>query len=93
MSGMQWKEDSAELTREGSQAGSKPFKPDTDYKTDWDLVDAMRYGLFSYGRNGRVGVTVLDGSPAAGVDEDDDFLMEMARAGYYKVSDGPALIA
>jgi len=55
-----WKEDGASMARETSSGGVKPFKPDDEKKTDWDLIDALRYGLFSYLKDGAIDVAVLD---------------------------------
>ena len=48
------------MARETSSGGVKPFKPDDEKKTDWDLIDALRYGLFSYLKDGAIDVAVLD---------------------------------
>lgn len=81
---LQWKEDAASLTREISGTGTKPFKPDLDLKTDWDLIDAVRYGLYTYTKNGRISVFVVSTEEEAD-DDGDSVTAQMARAGYIRV--------
>lgn len=85
LTSLHWKEDAASLTREASAAGTKPFKPDADMKTDWDLIDAFRYGMFSYTKNGRIGVTVVSTEPDNDDDDSESISSQMARAGYIRV--------
>lgn len=87
-----WKEDSTSLARESSGGSVKPFLPD-DNKTDWDLIDALRYGVFSFVKAGNVDVSVVD--PTVMLDgkfddEDTDdtisFYKNMAQNGMFRVS-------
>jgi hypothetical protein len=89
-----WKEDAASMARESSSGSVKPFMPD-DNKTDWDLIDALRYGLFSYIKAGNVDLSVLDhtkileGSADEAEDMADDsikFYKGMADQGMFRVS-------
>lgn len=67
-----WKTGHDELAKENSTSGTKPFQPDrSGAKTDWDSVDALRYGIqsfmkMSYG----AGATVF--SFGGGEENDDD---------------------
>lgn len=83
VSQVMWKEDQDQQTREKSATGVKPFKPDTELRTDWDLFDAFRYGIHSFDKNSNTGVHVIDlGSNMDKIDE--DFDRQMAEAGYIK---------
>lgn len=80
---IQWKEDAAGQTREQAAQGVKPFKPDTgNDKTDWDLVDSLRYGMNSFAKNNGVRMSSFD----TYVDEDqDETAVHMASLGYFKI--------
>jgi len=88
-----WKEDSTQMARENSSGSVKPFTKD-DNNTDWDLIDALRYGLFSYIKIGNTDLSVIDhtiGLTPAGYEEDaDEEDMDMYRAlaaqGMFRVS-------
>jgi len=88
---IQWKEDSDNMARENSNGSSKPFAHD-DNNTDWDLIDAFRYGVFSYLKAGKIDITVVD---EVGVDYDLDedessdaysLEREMAHQGMFRIS-------
>ncbi len=86
---IQWKEDSAGITREQAASGVKPFKPDTGLmKTDWDAVDSLRYGMYSFEKHNRVGLTILDsfvgGHKSTKYEEMQDE-MSMQEMGYYRI--------
>lgn len=80
---IQWKEDAAGQTREQAAQGVKPFKPDTgNDKTDWDLVDSLRYGMNSFAKNNGVRMASFD----TYVDEEqDETAVHMASLGYFKI--------
>lgn len=88
-----WKEDSNSLARESNNGSVKPFLPD-DNKTDWDLIDATRYGMFSYIKAGNVDVSVVDHTrmlDGEGIDDDDTsdsikFYKAMADKGMFRTS-------
>lgn len=69
------------LTKEQSAQGMKPFMPDREGKTDWDLFDALRYGLYSFAKNQRVGVSVFN-YDLESEEENDPFETAMRRAGW-----------
>lgn len=82
---VQWKEDAAFQSREQAATGVKPFRPDTsNLKTDWDAIDSLRYGMYSFHKSGRIDIgTLLMG----GEEEiEDPFCYEMSKGGYFKVS-------
>lgn len=56
---IQWKEGDDNQTKEKSATGVKPFCADKDKQTDWDLFDALRYGMFSYHKNNRFDASVF----------------------------------
>lgn len=81
-----------EQTKEQSASGTKPFLPDKEgpvgggAKTDWDLFDAFRYGMFSYVKNNRVGAAVVEVLNEEERDEDEDiFEIMMAGNGWMRV--------
>lgn len=93
LAGCQWKEGREDgQTKEQSASGIKPFKPDLEgpehggNKTDWDAFDALRYGMFSYIKNCRVGVSVLDVLGEGTDSEEDEFDRMMANSGWMKTS-------
>ncbi len=82
-----WKKDKTdEQAREKSSGGVKPFMPDKEGKTDWDLLDSFRYGLYSYVKNNRVSLNVVTMEDLGNPDEDEDAMMvAMQNAGYFRV--------
>lgn len=88
-----WKEDSVNLARENSNGSVKPFTTD-DNNTDWDLIDAVRYGVFSYLKMGSVDLSVIDHTLLLegdiGYDEDDsldeDMYMSLAKQGMFRLT-------
>lgn len=84
MSTVQWKEGLHDFqTKETASAGTKPFKPDTDKKTDWDLFDTLRYGLFNYLKNNKAGIMVIE---VAGEEDeiDDPYERAMREHGFIR---------
>lgn len=82
---VQWKEDAAGQTREQSAQGVKPFKADTgNDKTDWDLIDSLRYGMNAFAKNNGIGMSSFD-TVAGETTEDDEFKFSMATAGFFKI--------
>jgi hypothetical protein len=85
------KEDSTNLARESNGGSVKPFMPD-DNKTDWDLIDALRYGIFSYLKLGNIDLSVIDhtlileGEDDDYFEEDHGFYAELAKQGMFRVS-------
>lgn len=79
-----------EQTKEQSAAGIKPFLPDKEgpsgggARTDWDLFDAFRYGMFSFAKNSQISVNVF--SYSEDEEEMDPFERRLLEAGYSKVS-------
>jgi hypothetical protein len=80
-----------EQTREaGNATGVKPFLPDKEgpsgggARTDWDVFDAFRYGMYSFTKNSHINVSVL--SLGAEEEEMDPFDRQLMEAGYVKVS-------
>ena len=67
---VQWKEGQDALTREKSATGVKPFRPDLDKKTDWDLFDTARYGLYSYVKCNQASISIF--AIDAGPDDEDE---------------------
>ena len=83
-----------EQAKEQSASGIKPFLPDKEgpagggNKTDWDLFDAFRYGMFSFVKNSRVGVSVVETVTSSGRDqEEEDFDEMLYSQGWFKTSD------
>lgn len=69
--------------------GVKPFLPDKEGpvgggdKTDWDLFDCLRYGMYSYVKNNGVSISMLDAMD--GSDDDmDPFEQMMLSQGWIK---------
>jgi hypothetical protein len=81
---VQWKEDADEQTREKNSAGVKPFKADLDQRTDWDMFDAFRYGMFSYMQNSMVSISSID-MDSGPEEEVDPYVDMMAKQGYFKL--------
>lgn len=80
---IQWKEDSGGQTREQAATGVKPFKPDTgNDKTDWDLVDSLRYGMNSFAKNNGVRMSSFDTYVE---EEQSSYESYMASLGYFKI--------
>lgn len=85
ISTLRWAEDKRELARENAAGGTKPFKPDLDRKTDWDLFDAFRYGMFSYFKGNQVDLRAVE---ISGEDsEEAGFYTEMAQKGWFSAQD------
>lgn len=83
---VQWKEGRDDFqTKEQSASGTKPFKPDTDRRTDWDLFDAFRYGIYSFVKTSRVDLNVME-CDAPDEDPEDPFYTMMREQGYFRVS-------
>jgi|LGOV01.1.fsa_nt_gb hypothetical protein len=81
-----WKTDVNDQTRETSAGSSKPFKPDTDKKTDWDLLDALRYGLYSHLGDNLIDISICSTETGDEVSDDDaNFRREMMMSGFYRV--------
>lgn len=57
------------LTKEQSSQGIKPFLPDKENRTDWDLFDAFRYGLYSFVKNNRIDISYVQN----GTHQEDEF--------------------
>ena len=83
-----------EQTKEQSAQGTKPFTPDKEgpvgggNKTDWDLFDAFRYGLFSFIKNNRVDATVITTETGNQRDASEDEFDEMLYSrGWFRFSD------
>lgn len=78
-----------EQTREKSANGVKPFVNDKEgpigggAKTDWDMFDAFRYGMYSFAKNSGVGISVMSFSEQD--EEEDEFAAQMYQQGYYKI--------
>lgn len=83
LSFLTWKKGQDDLSREQSAAGMKPFEKDGEGKTDWDLQDAMRYGIYSYVKNSRIGMNSLDNLTEQ--QDYDDFDYTMGMAGWVKL--------
>jgi hypothetical protein len=80
---IQWKEGDDQQTKEKSATGTKPFAPDKDKQTDWDLFDALRYGIFSFHKNHGTSISIV----TADAEEDlDPFQKMMMEHGYIKTS-------
>lgn len=84
LTSVQWKEGREDgQSKEQSALGTKPFKPDLDgpggggKRTDWDMFDAFRYGMFTYNRDA-MGASIsflsIDSSLATEDEEDDEYL-------------------
>lgn len=87
LSTVQWKEGLHDFqTKEQAAAGTKPFKPDVDKKTDWDLFDAIRYGLYSYVKNNKAAVFVCSADTTE-EEEDDDETRMLKEHGFIKVGE------
>ena len=83
-----------EQTKEQSAQGIKPFIPDKEgpvgggNKTDWDLFDAFRYGLFSFIKNTRVDATIITTETGTQRDASEDEFDEMLYSqGWFRMSD------
>ena len=74
-----------ELAKEQASSNVKPFQPDrSGNKTDWDLVDAFRYGIFSFAKNNMANVSIY--SFGSGEDDyEDPMERELNRAGFFRV--------
>jgi len=85
ISSVKWKEGADAQTKESStKTAVKPFGPDRDRRTDWDAMDALRYGLFSYEQqNGnQVSMIELDSAADSDLSADDEL---MYSAGWVKM--------
>ena len=78
-----WKEGQDKQTYEKSSAGTKPFQPDRNQKTDWDLIDAMRYGIHSFHMGQAANISLMDLDESNDY-EDDKFYQQMHELGYIK---------
>lgn len=83
-----------EQSKEQSASGTKPFLPDKEgpagggNKTDWDLFDAFRYGMYSFVKNNRVDVAVVETVTSTGRDEEEEDFDEMLYSqGWFKTTD------
>lgn len=85
ISTVMWKKDQNNQTRELTAGAVKPFRPDAEGSTDWDLFDAIRYGIYSYDKNNNAGITVI--SLGGDYDEEEEsFESSMAAAGFVKTN-------
>lgn len=89
-----WKEDANSLARESGNGSVKPFLPD-DNNTDWDLIDAVRYGLYSYLKDGSIDLSVIDHTKLLEGDieiydeedvEKETMYSQMAKQGMFRIS-------
>lgn len=89
LSVMKWKVDATGLTREsGSSKGVKPFAPDKDNKqNDWDLVDALRYGVYTFGKNSLTEIKVIE-TESESLSDEELYEQHMAEQGYVRVGAG-----
>lgn len=85
--GVKWKEDTSGLTTEKNKQATKPFQKDSERKTDWDIFDALRYGVYNFRGSEDVGLTILEQfEEELDRNTDEYFLQQMMIAGYVKVS-------
>jgi hypothetical protein len=85
LSSVKWKVDAANQTREaGGSKGVKPFAPDKDLHTDWDVIDALRYGLYTFGKNMLADIKIME-IEAEGLDEEALYEQNMAALGYVRM--------
>lgn len=81
---LQWKEGDDQQTKEKSATGTKPFAPDKDKQTDWDMFDALRYGVFTFHKNHSNSISVF--SYETEDDEElDPYQKMMMEQGYMKL--------
>lgn len=73
-----WKKGQDEQTREQASAGMKPFEKDSEGKTDWDVQDAFRYGIFSYCKNSRISMSSLDVLDDSTEEDTEDYMRQQA---------------
>ncbi len=79
---VQWKEDAANQTREQASSGVKPFKPDTGTnKTDWDAIDSLRYGMYTFAKNSQIGIAIFSSLEG----EDDETDTNLVNSGWVRV--------
>lgn len=77
-----------EQTREKNDNGVKPFCPDREgpsgggAKTDWDMFDAFRYGMYTFAKSSGAGISIMTFSEAP--DEEDEFEAQMYAQGFYR---------
>ena len=86
LSAVMWKKDQNDQTRELSAGSVKPFMPDSDLKTDWDLFDAIRYGIHSYDKTNNAGIAIMTLGSDSDHGDDDKYLREMAASGFIRTS-------
>lgn len=84
---VQWKVGrNDEQAKEMATSGVKPFQPDrSGAKTDWDLVDSFRYGIFNFAKNNMTGVSVFTFGGDERDEEDDMTALDLARLGFVKM--------
>jgi len=80
---VQWKVGRDDQTAEKS-SGTKPFMPDKDGGTDFDLFDSCRYGIHSFMKNNHLNVSVFSFG-GDDTSEEDEFTNSMNRAGLYRM--------
>lgn len=86
VSEVSWKIGQDELTKENASSGVKPFQPDrSGAKTDWDSVDALRYGIQSFMKNNQGNTVNVFSFGGDTLDEDDEFTISMNRQGLFRM--------
>jgi len=86
VSELAWKVGRDELTKEQSAAGAKPFQPDrSGAKTDFDLCDALRYGILNFLKNNIAASVSVFSFDTDTDSEEDEFTNSMNRAGLFKM--------
>lgn len=84
---VQWKKGRDDKQTKEKSTGVKPFQPDKDANTDWDIFDTLRYGLYSFAKNNRCDAAVFTfGDSKEDTDDDTDAMAEtLNRMGYFKM--------
>lgn len=77
-----WKKGRDDIVASEKAAGTKPWCKDKEFKTDWDLLDALRYGIYSFCKNNRISLSSFE---AEIEDEDNPEDNEFTRAGWVKL--------
>lgn len=80
-------------TKENSNAsqGVKPFLSDGEgpngggSRTDWDLFDAFRYGMFSFVKGANAACSVFDATESEEQSAEKTFEQSMADSGWFKI--------
>lgn len=81
-----WKVGRDELTKEQATSGTKPFQPDrSGAKTDFDLVDSFRYGIWSFIKNNMGGGISVFSFGEDSASEEDAFTSVMNKAGMFRM--------